>query len=210
MIDEGYIKYRCDWRETPPLPAELVDKLNDWRNRLYDAGLIGYYAQHCVGYGNVSIRDGAGFIISGTQTGNIVRTDETHYARVTDCDVDANRVVCEGPLKASSEALTHAAIYALDSGIGAIVHVHDGLLWRALLDKVPTTSPDVSFGTPEMAREFSRLYTETEFARDGVAAMAGHEDGLVSFGSDIGDAAERILRCQTANEITTITNGQAD
>ena len=193
MIDEGYIKYRCDWDEAPALTGQLVAELNDWRNRLYDAGLVGYYEEHGVGYGNLSIRDGDGFIISGTQTGHIARTDRTHYARVTDCDIDDNRVSCEGPLQASSEALTHAAIYALDSAIGAVVHVHDNALWRRLMNKVPTTSPEVSFGTPEMAREFARLYRETAFPRERIAVMAGHEEGLVTFGDDIVDAAKRIL-----------------
>lgn len=194
MIDEGYIKYRCDWHEAPALPEELVAELNGWRNRLYDAGLVGYYEQHGVGYGNVSVRDGDGFIISGTQTGHIARTDASHYARVSACDIDANRVVCDGPVKASSEALTHAAIYALDPAIGAVVHVHDQALWQEMIDAVPTTAPEVSFGTPDMAREFERLYRETDFARDGIAVMAGHQDGLVSFGARISDAAERILR----------------
>lgn len=198
MIDEGYIKYQCDWHESPPLPPGVVADLNHWRNRLHDAGLVGYYEQHGIGYGNVSVRENGSdrFIISGTQTGHIARTDAAHYARVTNCDIDTNRVVCEGPLKASSEALTHAAIYALDPGINAVVHVHDPGLWRALINKVPTTSPDVSFGTPGMAREFERLYRETEFARDGIAVMAGHEEGIVTFGSDIADAARRILRCR--------------
>jgi ribulose-5-phosphate 4-epimerase/fuculose-1-phosphate aldolase len=193
MIDEGYIKYRCDWLEAPAFPDELVAELNAWRNCLYDAGLVGYYEQHGVGYGNLSIRDGAGFIISGTQTGHIPRTDRTHYARVTDCDIDDNRVSCEGPLHASSEALTHAAIYALDPDIGAVVHVHDNALWQSLMDKVPTTSPEVSFGTPEMAREFARLYQETAFPHERIAVMAGHEDGLVTFGDGIADAARCIL-----------------
>ena len=58
--------------------------------------------------------------------------------------------------------------------------------------------PDVSFGTPGMAREFERLYRDTEFARDGIAVMAGHEEGLVTFGSEIAGAARRILRCRTS------------
>lgn len=196
MIDEGYIKYQCDWHAAPALPSALVANLNDWRNRLYDEGLIGFYEDHGVGYGNVSVRepDSGCFIISGTQTGHIARTDRTHYARVTGYDIDANRVSCEGPVQASSEALTHAAVYALDPGIGAVVHVHDASLWQTLIDKVPTTSAGVSFGTPDMAREFSRLYREGEFADEGIAVMAGHEDGLVSFGRDIAAAAERLLR----------------
>jgi hypothetical protein len=56
MIDEGYTKYECDWREAPALPEEAVAELNAWRNRLHEQGLIGYYPQHGVGFGNVSIR----------------------------------------------------------------------------------------------------------------------------------------------------------
>ena len=195
MIDEGYTKYACDWRQAPALPAEAIEELNAWRNRLHEKGLIGYYPEHRVGFGNVSIREGDSdrFLISGTQTGHIAETGADHYARVTGCDLGANRVACEGPVQASSEALTHAAIYALDPGIRAVVHVHDAGLWRELIDRLPTTSRSVAYGTPEMAREFQRLYTETDFRARGVAVMGGHEEGIVSFGKDINEAAERIL-----------------
>ena len=195
MIDEGYTKYEFDWRPAPPLAADLIGDLNAWRIRLYDKGFIGHYAELGVGYGNVSIREGESeaLIISGTQTGHIPRTDERHYARVLRCDIEANRVVCEGPVQASSEALTHAAIYALDSDIRAVVHVHDATLWNDLIDHVPTTSRHISYGTPEMAQEFRRLYAETDFADLGVAVMGGHEEGIVSFGASLEQAAQRIL-----------------
>lgn len=196
MIDEGYTKYACEWRQAPALSAGAVAELNAWRNRLRDKGLIGYYVEHGVGFGNVSIREGDSqrFIISGTQTGHIAHTDEQHYALVTACDIDANHVACEGPVQASSEVLTHAAIYALDPDIRAVVHVHDARLWQELIDRIPTTSRDVAFGTPAMAREFQRLYAETDFAERGVAVMGGHDAGLVTFGDDIGQASRRILR----------------
>jgi L-ribulose-5-phosphate 4-epimerase len=196
VIDEGYTKYECEWRQAPALPANAIAELNAWRNRLHDQGLIGYYPQHGVGFGNVSIREGDSdiFVISGTQTGDIARTDERHYARVTRCNIEANRVYCEGPVQASSEALTHAAIYALDPGINAVVHVHDALLWNQLIDTIPTTSPQISYGTPEMALEFRRLYDETDFAEQGIAVMGGHEEGIISFGLDIEQAAQRILQ----------------
>ena len=196
MIDEGYTKYECDWRHGPALPADAISELNDWRNRLHEQGLIGYYPEHRVGFGNVSIREGdsSTFIISGTQTGHIETTDERHYARVIRCDIEANRVLCEGPVQASSEALTHAAIYALDPGIRAVAHVHDAALWDELIDRLPTTSREISYGTPEMAREFRRLYAETDFPALGVAVMGGHEEGLVAFGRDIKEACLRILR----------------
>lgn len=195
MIDEGYTKYECEWRRGPAPDGAAIDELNAWRNRLHDAGLIGYYAEHGVGFGNLSVRGDRPrtFVISGTQTGHIARTGTEHYALVTGYDIDGNRVVCEGPVQASSEALTHAAIYELDSGVGAVVHVHSATLWQALIHRLPTTAADVAYGTPEMAREFRRLYRDTPFARDGVAVMAGHEEGIVAFGAYVAEAATRIL-----------------
>ena len=195
MIDEGYTKYACDWHRSPALPNALVAELNDWRNRLYDAGLVGYYPGQGVGFGNLSIRVGkkGRFIISGTQTGHIPRLDEAHYSLVTAYDIDGNRVTCEGPVQASSEALTHAGVYALDKGICGIAHVHNLSLWNAWKEKAPTTARDVPYGTPEMAWEFQRLYRETDFAGIGVAVMAGHAGGIVAFGDSIGQAARRIL-----------------
>jgi len=202
VIDEGYTKYQCDWRRAPAMPAGEICDLIEWRNRLYDAGLVGYNEQHGVGFGNLSIRvDGDGgeigaakFIISGTQTGQIPRTNEAHYSRVTACDIDGNHVACEGPVQASSEALTHAALYQLDSGICAIAHVHSGILWRNLMHEVPTTGEGVRYGTPEMAREFLRLYRETNLPDVGIAVMAGHDEGIVAFGRSLEQAAQRILR----------------
>lgn len=193
MIDEGYSKYKCDWRRAPALPVAVIHDLIQWRNRLYDAGLVGYSEEQGVGFGNLSIRadsDGK-FIISGTQTGRIPRTDENSYSLVTACDIDENHVTCEGPVQASSEALTHAAVYELDSAIGAVVHVHSGKLWQTLLHRVPTTAADVRYGTPEMAREFRRLYRETDLAETGVAVMAGHEEGIVAFGCTVEQAVQR-------------------
>ena len=96
MIDEGYTKYECDWRQAPALPTNAIAELNAWRNRLHDQGLIGYYPEHRVGFGNVSIREGDSdaFIISGTQTGELEATDEAHYSLVTRVDIDANTVSC--------------------------------------------------------------------------------------------------------------------
>jgi ribulose-5-phosphate 4-epimerase/fuculose-1-phosphate aldolase len=194
MIDEGYTKYRVDWRKGPPPDPAAIAALNECRNRLHAAGLVGHDTVHDVGYGNLSIRERDGtFIITGTQTGHIARTDERHYAIVTGYDIDANRVACAGPVQASSEALTHAALYELDAGIRAIAHVHSADLWHRLLDRIPTTSADVAYGTPEMAREFGRLYRETDLAETGVAAMAGHADGIVALGADIGLATRRLL-----------------
>ena len=194
-IDEGYVKYVVDWQTGPAPDAALVDDLNRWRAPLYEAGLIGHDDTHDVGFGNLSVRGpGKGqFVISGTQTGHIPATTGAHYALVTSVDIPANHVHCVGPIHASSEAMTHAAIYELDDGIGAVVHVHSRDLWLTHRDRLPTTNADVAYGTPAMADEFGRLWRETGFSEGGLAVMAGHDDGLVSIGSTLAEASRRML-----------------
>lgn len=193
--DEGYIKYDIEWTPGPAAFDAAARALDLWRRPLFAANLIGVYEDLGIGYGNLSMRCGepGQFLISGTQTGSLATTDESHYSLVTRVDIDANTVSCVGPVKASSEAMTHAAIYALDEDIGAIVHVHSRPLWERYLDELPTTDPAIAYGTREMAHEFSRLFEQTDFGRAGVAVMAGHEEGLVSFGPAIEVAARRIL-----------------
>ena len=194
-IDEGYIKYDSRWTHGPAPDATLVEEIERWRQPLYAAGLIGHYADLDIGFGNLSVRAGepGQFVITGTQTGHFATTGPEHYALVTRTDVPANTVWSTGPVKASSEAMTHATIYALDARIAAVVHVHSPALWSGWKGKLPTTDPDVPYGTPDMASEFDRLYRMGGFREAGVAVMGGHEDGLVSFGSSLQSAAERLL-----------------
>ena len=194
-IDEGYVKYVCDWVEGPAPDASFVDDLNRWRAPLYAANLIGHDDRYDVGFGNLSVRGpGEGqFVISGTQTGHIEATTSEHYALVTGVDIAANRVTCLGPIHASSEAMTHAAIYGLDPAIGAVVHVHSSALWSRYRGELPTTDESVAYGTPAMAAEFERLWRESEFSKNGLAVMAGHDDGLVSIGATLEAATERML-----------------
>ena len=194
-VDEGYIKYHSDWTPGPAPDAAATDLLERWRRPLFDAGLIGHYEALGVGYGNLSVRTSTArqFIISATQTGHIECTTAQHYALVTAYDIEANRVSSTGPLQASSESLTHAAIYELSESINAVVHVHSATLWKDLLDRLPTPAADIAYGIPEMARAFERLYRDTDFAMSGIAVMAGHEEGIVSIGATLEDAATRVL-----------------
>jgi len=194
-IDEGYIKYKSDWTVRPPIDADIAAELNTWRQPLHEAGLIGHYVDLGIGFGNLSVRaaNRGQFYISGTQTGHLARTDGRHYALVSAYDIDANTVRCEGPVQASSESLTHAAIYELEDSIGAIVHVHDMHLWKLLMTRLPATNAAIPYGTPEMAREFRRLFDETEFSKLGLAVMAGHDEGLVSIGDTLEQASLRML-----------------
>ncbi|MBT8084184.1 MAG: class II aldolase/adducin family protein [Woeseia sp.] len=194
MIDEGYIKFELEWRQGKLPDADAVAELNEWRKPLYDAGLIGQYHDIGVGFGNISVRSNNGqFVISGTQTGHLDTLAAEHYTTVTAYDTAANKVCCEGPVKASSESMTHATLYELSNEINAVVHVHSARLWRKFLGKLPTTDPTVSYGTPEMAEAFRRLYLDTVFATNGIAVMAGHDDGIIAIGRNMREAAQRIL-----------------
>lgn len=195
MIDEGYIKYESHWNPGPATHVEAARELDSWRRPLFEAGLIGEYADLRIGYGNLSVRRGSGnlFLITGTQTGHLPVTNEQHYSLVTDCDVRGNVVRCSGPIQASSESMTHGAIYALGDAIGAVVHVHSAALWNRHLGKLPTTDPEVAYGTPDMARELDRLYRLAGFREAGVAVLAGHDEGLISFGTSLEEAATRVL-----------------
>src|SRR5690606_19270314 len=188
-------KFAVDWTDRSPLPGSSIAELERWRRPLYEAGLVGYYPELNIGYGNLSVRATGGglFIISGTQTGHLPHTDQRHYALVTKADIAENSVSCTGATQASSESLTHAAIYELDASINAVVHVHSESLWEQLKYSVPTTAADVAYGTPEMANAFKLLYRQTPFREFGVAVMAGHDAGLISIGGSVEAAARRIL-----------------
>ena len=195
MIDEGYIKFDCDWTYAEALPDGQTEALCRWRQKLYTAGLIGFYPDLGVGFGNLSVRrpDTGQVIITGTQTGHLPKLSSANFTVLTDHDLATNRVCCRGPSKASSESLTHLAIYALNPGIQAVAHVHHKVLWEQLSGQIPTTAKQVAYGTPEMATEFQRLYRESDLPDKRLAVMAGHAEGLMSFGATLDEAGERLL-----------------
>ena len=95
----------------------------------------------------------------------------------------------------------HAALYELSPDINAVVHVHSTPLWQKRMNSWPTTAASAAHGTPAMAGEFRRLYRETTFAQDGIAVMAGHEEGIVATGHDMAEACRRKLKhCDVIQE----------
>jgi len=194
MIDEGYIKYKCNWINSEPIDLSEIAELNKWRKKLYQLGLIGEY-ENGIGFGNISTRDyqSQQFIISGTQTGNLPVLNEQHYTKVTNFDLEENSLTCHGPIKASSESLTHATLYQANKTVNAIIHVHHLELWQELMYKVPTTDKDVSYGTPEMAKEIIRLFKEDNLIETKILVMSGHEEGIISFGTNLEEAGNILL-----------------
>ena len=193
MIDEGYIKFNCHWIKGKAPRLREVNEMNRVRTELHEKKLIGVY-EDGVGFGNISVRakGKAKFIVSGTQTGQIPVLNENHYAFVLDYDLSENSLTCEGRVKASSESLTHAALYDLSPDIGAIIHIHHPDFWRKLLNRIPTTKKEVPYGTPEMALEMKRLYQESDLPEKKILVMAGHEEGILAFGSYFSEA-RRVL-----------------
>jgi L-ribulose-5-phosphate 4-epimerase len=187
LIDEGYIKYNINWINEP-LPVIVPEQLMVWRDKMHELKQIGHYAEINIGYGNISVKVDGGFLISGTQTGDVFPIEQKHFTLVTDYDIKANSVTCKGEIKASSESMTHAAVYEADDTINTIIHIHNMELWEKLMNKVPTTQKQVPYGTPEMANEIFRLFNETNVQEEKVIVMAGHEEGIIFFGSSIKEA----------------------
>lgn len=194
VIDEGYIKYRCHWTQEGAIAPSEVSNLTRYRDALHRLNFIGEYPDG-IGFGNLSQRvteqpEGSdssshAFIISGTQTGRLATLTADDYARVTQFDPAQNTLSCIGARKASSESLTHGVIYTSHPAIRAVIHVHSPDLWSRALHQVPTTRAAVPYGTPEMAAETLRLFQQTPLLQQRIFAMAGHQDGVVTFGDSL-------------------------
>jgi hypothetical protein len=208
--EEGRIKFRQVFRAAaPPRAADLVE-LREWRDRLRQWELVGEYPGG-TGYGNLSHRlppYGAGgpcrFVVTGTQTGREDYLGRAAYTTVLAFDVEANQVVAEGPVRASSESLTHGVIYEADPALRYVFHAHNPEIWtfRGELGLLETRA-GVAYGSPEMAAEVRRLFAETDVGARGIFAMGGHRDGLVSFGRTAIEAGSHLRRTLTrARELT--------
>ncbi|KPK87825.1 MAG: hypothetical protein AMS27_01395 [Bacteroides sp. SM23_62_1] len=192
---EGYIKFVVNWKKTGPvIPAEELVKITAWRDILYSLGMIGADKKN-IGFGNISMRrKGTNhFYITGSATGSLRNLDDRHYCLVTGYNLNENTIACTGPIKASSESMSHAAVYKEFHGAGAVIHIHHSLFWASLANRLPTTDRNVEYGTPEMAREIIRLLGEPGTLEGRIIVMGGHKDGIIIFGKDIDEAGAYTL-----------------
>ena len=194
---EGVIKYRLDYTAGDALYDLDYRTLTSWHRVFKQAGILGQDPKRYagLGFGNLSQRlQGPQFLISGTQTGHLDALLPEHYAVVRQANIPDNRIVATGPVKPSSESLTHAAIYALHADIRFVFHGHSPDIWQARASlKMPETRASVPYGTPAMATEMKRLYETTGMTTTGIIAMAGHEDGIISFGPTAEAAGQLML-----------------
>lgn len=196
-IDDGVIKYdRNFYTKCDALQPDEYSALEYWREKLYKLKLIGEYQPEMIGYGNVSCRSQKSdslFVITGTQTGKFEKLCGEHYTRVCGYDLAKNILIANGPLEASSEALTHAAIYESSNQIQAVFHIHDQEIWNGMLNdsSCNITAKQIPYGTLEMAQAvqyFSKKYLT------GTLAMAGHADGIIAWGKTLDEAGDEILK----------------
>jgi L-ribulose-5-phosphate 4-epimerase len=190
-----YIKFACEHTATEITPFGELAELNVYRRKLLQLRLIGVDANG-IGFGNLSIRDGAtnNFYVTGSATGGNLELTPTDCARVVAYDFKQNWLRYEGSAIPSSESLTHAAVYESDAKAGSVIHCHDSKLWAALLNQAPTSSKAVDYGTPEMAYEVTRLFKITDVQSRKILVMAGHEGGILAFGKDLEEAFAILMR----------------
>ncbi|MDQ6960944.1 MAG: class II aldolase/adducin family protein [Mariprofundaceae bacterium] len=179
MID-GVIKYelRHTLKEAPSFAGFAI--LEPLRARLFALGLIG--EKDGIGYGNLSMRheESQQFFITATQTGKQAHLSLAHYSLISDYDVPLFRVCYQGIHQPSSEALSHAMIYAVHPEIQAVIHIHSAVLWQFMKDQnwLATTA---EYGTAAMATEISQLYQTNDPFLHNAFVMKGHEDGIMVF-----------------------------
>jgi L-ribulose-5-phosphate 4-epimerase len=192
-MEEGYIKFNCNWIQSEPISSNEITEINNWRDTLYKLGLIGVYSNG-VGFGNISIRyNNQTFLITGSATGGLNKLTESHYVLVNEYNLKQNSLTCNGPIKASSESLSHAAIYESSPETNAVIHVHNIGLWQNLIYKIPTSRKNVLYGTPEMAKEIKRLFKETNVSVEKIMVMGGHKEGIITFGKTLEEAGKILL-----------------
>jgi ribulose-5-phosphate 4-epimerase/fuculose-1-phosphate aldolase len=190
-----YIKFTYERTGAEIGSFDQLAELNACRRKLLELRLIGLDSNG-FGFGNLSVRDGrtTSFYITGSATGGLPELKPADCVRVVAYDFARNWLNYEGTAIPSSESLTHAAIYESDPTICAVIHCHDAALWRTLLDRVPTSSNAVAYGTPEMAHEIMHLFEVSDVRNRKMLVMAGHEGGIVTLGTNLEEAFGVLMR----------------
>ncbi len=197
MTETGGVKFRAErlTGETPPC-ANLAE-LNFYRSKLRQQGFVGQDA-HGIGFGNVSLKAKAGFLI--TTSGSAVRESlsQTDLVLVKSWSFSENLVRFSGPGTPSAETLTHAAIYQTNRTAGVILHIHDRPLWDWLIARGDATAEAAEYGTTAMAQAVAEFLRRPECLTN-MFAMSGHEAGVLAYGQDLAAAFANLEDVQPGN-----------
>jgi ribulose-5-phosphate 4-epimerase/fuculose-1-phosphate aldolase len=174
----------------PPAALDLLPALLAWRRTLRRLGVVGQEPERYdgLGFGNLSVRVGDGFLVTASQTSGREELRADGVVLVTGWDLARHRLESLGAERAlpSSESLTHAAVYGAAPEVGAVLHGHAPTLWAEARGLgLPATAPAAA-GTVAMARAVAALAERS--ALPTVAALAGHEDGILAWGRDLDQA----------------------
>lgn len=193
MSREGVIKFQCNWQQSGNVVNDSqFEAINKYRQLLYHKQLIGADDED-IGFGNISIRtDNNSFLISGSATGKYSVLGPEHYTQVTSYNIAENSLECTGPIKASSESLSHAVIYLTRPDVQAVIHIHSDQIWKAYINKLPTTSEAVEYGTPDMAFSIAQCIKQSR-NDSSVIVMGGHPQGIIAYGKSLEEAHSSIL-----------------
>jgi len=95
-----------------------------------------------------------------------------------------------GQVQASSEAMTHGAVYRSCSGANCVMHIHCGVIFNGMIrDGCPATAKNAAYGTPEIALALAGCVQELG-ADEGAVVLAGHDEGIIVWGTTV----ERALK----------------
>ncbi len=190
MID-GIVKYTVDHQNADTPHFEGYDRLEALRTRLFSLGFIG--EKDGIGYGNLSMRqeESNSFFITATQTGKKYSLTCEHYPYISAYDFSHFKVISQGKYRPSSEALSHAMIYAIDERITTVIHIHSLALWQFMKNK-NVLSTTAEYGTAQMVEEIAGLYNNLDPMKNNTFVMKGHEEGIITFGRSV-EEAELVL-----------------
>jgi ribulose-5-phosphate 4-epimerase/fuculose-1-phosphate aldolase len=197
MTGEGYVKYTVEHTMAPAIETPYWAKtplwaetpywafLNQARTKLREMGLIGANSSG-IGFGNLSVRvSGDQFLISGTATGAVPVLGPDGYCLIISFDVEKNRVVSTGPVKPSSEAMTHGVVYRSCPAANCVIHIHSRAIFDGMIrDNCPATPKTAAYGTPEIALAIGRCVKEAA-KNEGCIALAGHDEGGIVYGPTV-------------------------
>ncbi|WP_126454299.1 class II aldolase/adducin family protein [Sulfuriflexus mobilis] len=194
---EGVIQYNLSHRFSQAVDYPELLSLMSWHQRMHAHGLIGQDGARYGGlaYGNMSHRlaDNT-FLISGTQTGGLARLTAEDYAHIEHCDIANNRVSSHGPIKPSSECMSHAAVYSASPATMAVIHVHSPDIWQQHERLgLACTPAEVGYGTPAMALAIAASIQGLQHPDRGCITMLGHEDGIICFADNMDSAGQYLL-----------------
>lgn len=192
------------------MPDRLSEQLAREARDLYARGLTTSSG------GNLSHRDGDGFLVSATNTA-FARQLPGDFAL---CDLQGQRV--SGP-KPSKEAAFHAAIYQARPEVNAVLHLHatDSLALSCLA--APTEEGNVlpvhsSYAVTRVGRVPLLPYLPPGGAK--LAAAVGHacrnvnalllqNHGVITYGPNLGEARDILEELEQNARIWLVSRGQA-